>query len=209
MQSSIVVSPSGTIGTTSTAPIRGCSPWCCVQVDQRDRLGDQPVEGREHRLMLAGQREDRAVVAGVARPIQQVHAVDRFEGGRQLVHDLEPTALGHVRDGLDEHPSMLAPRPGLDDRGRASSVAELLVEEDVHVVVRPVRELEDERAAGVRPQPCPSSRRTSTGRWSPRTPGRPRSSARSHRGAECRRTCTSPSAGSPQRGSPCPGHRRG
>ena len=88
-----------------------------VQVDQRDRLGDQPVEGREHRLMLAGQREDRAVVAGVARPIQQVHAVDRVEGGRQPVHDLEPTALGHVRDGLDEHPSMLAPRPGLDDRG--------------------------------------------------------------------------------------------
>ena len=82
-----------------------------VQIDERDRLGDQPVQGDEHRLMLARQREDRAVVAGVARPVKEIHAVDRFEGSRQPVNDLEPAALGHVRDGLDEHPSMLAPRP--------------------------------------------------------------------------------------------------
>ena len=91
-----------------------------VQIDERDRLGDQPVQGDEHRLMLARQREDRAVVAGVARPVKEIHAVDRFEGSRQPVNDLEPAALGHVRDGLDEHPSMLAPRltrEGANGRG--------------------------------------------------------------------------------------------
>ena len=40
---------SGTNGTTSTAPIRGCSPWCV----RRSMRGDRALEQRQHRAARA------------------------------------------------------------------------------------------------------------------------------------------------------------
>ena len=102
-----VVAASGTNGMTSTAPIRGCSPACDVHVDLVDRGRHQPLERVADRAVLAGHREHRAVVARVARPVEQVHAGTRLDRLGQPVDDLEPPALGDVRDGLDQHPSML------------------------------------------------------------------------------------------------------
>ena len=99
--------------------------------------------------MLAGQREDRAVVTGVARPIQQVHTVDRVEGGRQPVHDLKPAALTDIRDGLDEHLSMLA-----SVGARLCLIRQLVPDRTnaVRLLVPSVVERELERPAG-RPHP--------------------------------------------------------
>ena len=78
-----------------------------VHVDLVDRSGDQALEGRRDGLVLAGDREHRAVVARVARPVEQAARRARSDGLGQPVDDVEPAALGDVRDGLDQHPLML------------------------------------------------------------------------------------------------------
>ena len=42
-----------------------------VHVDVVDGRRDEPLEGLGHRVVLAGDREDRPVVAGVAGPVEQ------------------------------------------------------------------------------------------------------------------------------------------
>ena len=58
---------------TSTAPIRGCSPACVLHVDLVDGGGDEAIERVGHGRGLTGEREDTAVVARVARPVEEVH----------------------------------------------------------------------------------------------------------------------------------------
>ena len=116
MQASIVVSPSGMNGMTSTAPMRGCSPsWTSMSISWIGGL-DEALEGVAHRPVLAGDREHRAVVAGIARPVEQGHAADRGDRLGHPVDDIEPATFGHVRDRFDQHVLMLATRPGRPTR---------------------------------------------------------------------------------------------
>jgi hypothetical protein len=45
-----------------------------IHVDLVDRRDDQPLEGVADGAVLAGQREDGSVVAGVARPVEEEDA---------------------------------------------------------------------------------------------------------------------------------------
>ena len=65
--SSIVASCSGTNGTTSTAPMRGCTPSCVAQVDRRDRRREEPKHRLLHGRRLSRERVDGSVVRGIGR----------------------------------------------------------------------------------------------------------------------------------------------
>ena len=74
-QSSCVISLIGMNGITSTAPMRGCSPWCFVRSMRSTAFFGQAGP----RLPLQPQEtpkngDDAAVVAGVAAAVQHSHA---------------------------------------------------------------------------------------------------------------------------------------
>ena len=70
-------------GSTSTAPIRGCSPVLLAPCRcRRSRLRDEPLEAGGDGVVLAGDREHGAVVAGVRRPVEQVARPGRRSGRR-------------------------------------------------------------------------------------------------------------------------------
>ena len=97
-----------------------------VHVDLVDRDLDEPLERVGDRIVLAGHREDRAVVAGVARPVEQEDALALLDGIRHPVDDIEAAALRYVRDGLDQHLTMLVRRRsvrGLSAHGRRNGRA--------------------------------------------------------------------------------------
>ena len=107
MASSIVVAPSGTNGMTSTAPMRGCSPvWLSMSISWT-AISTSRSSASATGIVLAGDREDRPVVARVARPVEQEDAVARLDGLGHPVDDIETPALRHVRDGFDQHLTML------------------------------------------------------------------------------------------------------
>ena len=72
-----------------------------VHVDLVDGDLDEPFEGGGHRAVLARDREDRAVVAGVARPVEQRSARGRADRVGHPVDDIESPALRDVGDGFD------------------------------------------------------------------------------------------------------------
>src|SRR5450759_1154434 len=78
-----------------------------------DGHGHGPFQGLENGRRIAGDRQNAAVVAGVARPIQQVGARDGLDRRRELVDDLDAAALTEVGDRLDElrHSSSVVCRP--------------------------------------------------------------------------------------------------
>ncbi len=82
-----------------------------VHVDLVDGGLDELLEGGCHGSILAGHREDGAVVARVARSIEQRHATDRADRVGHPVDDIEPPAFRHVGHRFDEHALMLATRP--------------------------------------------------------------------------------------------------
>ncbi len=79
-----------------------------LHVDLVDRRGDEQLQGVPHGTVLARQREHRAIVACVARPIEQVDAGDGLDGRGHPVDDVDSSTFGDVRDGLDQHSEMLA-----------------------------------------------------------------------------------------------------
>ena len=92
-----------------------------VHVDLVDRDLDQPLERVGDRIVLAGDREHRPVVAGVARPVEQEDALAGLDRARHPVDDIEAAALRDVRDGFDQHLTMLVRRRsvrGLSAHGR-------------------------------------------------------------------------------------------
>ena len=105
-QSSIVVSPSGTNGTTSTAPIRGCSPGLALHVDRRRRATATAASSASPTAVrVAGQRQHAPVVARVARPVEEVDAGRPLDDGRgEPVDDVELADPRNVRDRFDQSP---------------------------------------------------------------------------------------------------------
>ena len=92
----MVVSPRGTNGMTSTAPIRGCSPG--VLVHRRSRRSPCPTRRSspaDDRLVLARDREHRAVVARVGGAVEQVTRRGRRSGPRRGAR--RPRAAGPRR----------------------------------------------------------------------------------------------------------------
>ena len=80
---------------------------------------DEPLQRVGHGGALPGEREDAPVVGGVAGAVEEVRAGHGFERRGEAVDHLEPAALGHVRDGLDErHAGIVAHRrlPARRDR---------------------------------------------------------------------------------------------
>ena len=77
-------------------------PGLLLHVDLAQGNGDQPLQRIADRAVLAGQREDAPVVGRVAGPVEEVCAGHRFQRRGQPVDNLEPAALGDVRDGFDE-----------------------------------------------------------------------------------------------------------
>ena len=107
---SIVVSPRGTNGMTSTAPIRGCSPVCCSMSmsatacsTSRSRPADtascSPATVNTDRLWLASDVRSRRNTPG-----------DGGQGVGEPLDDVEATAFGDVGHAFDEHLLMLAAR---------------------------------------------------------------------------------------------------
>ena len=68
---SMVVSPSGTKGTTSTAPMRGWLPSLTAHVDALDRHLDGGLRGRHDTTRVAGQRVDAALVVGIGGAVEE------------------------------------------------------------------------------------------------------------------------------------------
>ena len=73
-QSAIVAPSIGTKGTTSTAPMRGCSPRC----ERRSMSATARSKSASDRVLEAGRvadhREDRAIVRRVGGVVEQPHA---------------------------------------------------------------------------------------------------------------------------------------
>ena len=114
-QSSIDVSPSGTNGIDIHRADPRVLAAVLLHVDVVDRCADQAVQAGDDGVVLAGDREHGAVVAGVRGPVQQEHAGDRCQGVRETLHDIETAAFGDVGHAFDEHVPKLqtAPRPAV------------------------------------------------------------------------------------------------
>ena len=73
-----------------------------VHVDLSDRAVDESFERITDGAGRAGQGEDRAVVAGVARPVEEVNARHGHDRRGQALDDVEPATLRYIRDRFDE-----------------------------------------------------------------------------------------------------------
>ena len=72
--SAMVAVPSGMKGTTSTAPMRGCTPRVRPQIDATHRDRDHAQQSRLKCVRGAGHGEHGAVVRGIGRLVEQRHA---------------------------------------------------------------------------------------------------------------------------------------
>src|SRR5206468_4966266 len=77
-------------------------PLVPAHVDGLVRRVDERERRALDRVGLAGEREDRAVVIGIARPIEQSYAGRCGDDPREAVDDVEPTAFTDVRNALDD-----------------------------------------------------------------------------------------------------------
>ena len=102
MQSSIVVPSSGMNGTTSVAPMRGCSPVWCVQVDQLVGLRDARERGVDGVFDRHDEGDDGAVVRLVGRDVEDGDAFDGGDRVADLRDDLGTTAFREIRNAFDE-----------------------------------------------------------------------------------------------------------
>jgi hypothetical protein len=82
-----------------------------LHVDLLDRRSDEPIERVGDGPGRASQREHGAVVAGVARPIEEMDLRDRGDGGRQSFDDVETPTFGDVRDRFDQSVGEVRHRP--------------------------------------------------------------------------------------------------
>ena len=73
-QSAIVAPSIGTNGTTSTAPMRGCSPVCVPEIDARDAASNSASTAARHTGGVAGERVHRPVVRRVRLHVEQPDA---------------------------------------------------------------------------------------------------------------------------------------
>ena len=99
-------------------PDAGVLPGVGFHVDLVDGGHHEALERLRHGTVLTGHREHRPVVAGVAGPVEQIHAVTGLDGLGEPVDDVEPATLGDVRHRFDQHPTMLV-RGGARRRVRA------------------------------------------------------------------------------------------
>ena len=100
--SSIVVSPSGTNGITSTAPRRGCWPSWTFHVDARESLFDCALHGHAHAVCSTGEGQHAAIVVAIRRSIEQVNAGDARHARGDGVDDRQVTAFAEVGHTFDE-----------------------------------------------------------------------------------------------------------
>ena len=89
----------GTNGTTSAAPMRGCSPFCLRQVDQLGGFARRRERGLDHGFGSTRDGHDGAIVVRVQRPVQQMHAFHLHRTDDLLV-PLRVAALREVRNAL-------------------------------------------------------------------------------------------------------------
>ncbi len=94
-----------------------------IHVDLVDGDLEHALEGFGDGVGVAGEGEDAAVVARIARPIEEVGTRHRSRRVGQSFDDVEAPPFGHVRDGFDEerHGSIVTRRRVASWVGGASS----------------------------------------------------------------------------------------
>ena len=148
-----------------------------LHVDVGDGLLHEPLQARGHGVVLAGDGEHRAVVAGVRGAVEQEDAGDRGQGVGEPLDHVEATALGDVGHAFDEHVPMLQARAGAGGaRARAAAIRRDRICEHGREAFRTARP-PHERAR--RPSPSSPSRPATTAR----TASPDRSSSRTPRAA--------------------------
>ena len=73
-----------------------------LHVDLVDGDGHRTLQGLHHRPGFARERQHTPVVAGIARPVEEVHAGRARHGGGELLDNVQPAALGEVGHGFNE-----------------------------------------------------------------------------------------------------------
>src|SRR3981081_1864428 len=88
-------------------------PLVRAHVDLEVGGGDEGVRGGGHRIRVAGEGEDRAVVIDVAGLIEEPNAGDVADGLRQSVDRVAAPAFADVRHTLDQprHGRSVIPHP--------------------------------------------------------------------------------------------------
>ena len=82
---------SGTSGTTSAAPMRGCTPTCSRR-SMRSRCDAMPGEQRvDQRVLVADEREDRAMVVGVGVDVEKLGAARERVGDAPTIVGVRPS----------------------------------------------------------------------------------------------------------------------
>ncbi len=100
--SSMVTPSMGMNGTTSAAPMRGCTPEWSIEVDQLDGLPDGAQGRFAHRFGSAGKGQHGAVVVGVQLAVEDDDARHGAHGLDQGVHLRGVPAFGKIRHALDQ-----------------------------------------------------------------------------------------------------------
>ena len=77
-------------------------PPVLLHVDLVDRHGYRPLEGVGDALGLPGEGQDAPVVAGIARPVEEMDTLRARDGVGEVLHDVKAPALAEVRHGFDE-----------------------------------------------------------------------------------------------------------
>ena len=108
--------PSGTTGTTSATPTRGCTP-SCRRRSMRSTASREPVEKRSDEIVvLRGEREDRAVVVGSEWTSSTSARAAKARGERPEQRGISP--LGDVGHGLEHDPYPTKPCLRTSSRAR-------------------------------------------------------------------------------------------
>jgi hypothetical protein len=92
----------GDEGNDVDRPDPGMLTRVLVHVDLADRARDQAFQRLGDGAGRPSKREHRAIVARIARPIEEMNAIDRADRRRQPIDDVETATLGYVRNRFDE-----------------------------------------------------------------------------------------------------------
>ena len=91
--------------------VHGAEPWVLAavlpEVDRREASLEQREHGRVQRGGVAGERDDRAVVRGIRRPVEQVYARGGGDGVDDIADDVGTPAFADVRDALNDGHTIL------------------------------------------------------------------------------------------------------
>ena len=99
---SIVTPDTGTIGQTSSAPMRGCAPWCFDMSISSPAATAPRNAASLDRIRRADERVHRAIRVRARVHVEQAHAIDAGNRPRDRVDHRAVAALRKIRHAFDE-----------------------------------------------------------------------------------------------------------